>query len=62
MTQSRPKKLIGMREFRATFQTLSEPVTVVNSKGLKPVGTWIPAKEDQARLVQAAQYPEEDRS
>lgn len=51
MTQSRPKKLIGMREFRATFQTLSEPVTVVNSKGLKPVGTWIPATEEKRGAV-----------
>ena len=35
--------MIGIREFRATFHTLKEPVIVINSKGLKPVGTWTPA-------------------
>lgn len=38
-----PARMIGIREFRATFHTLKEPVIVINSKGLKPVGTWTPA-------------------
>ena len=46
---SRATRMITMREFRNTFQTLTEPVKVVRSRGeVKVLGTWTPAKQEKA--------------
>ena len=48
MPRAKPKKMIGIRKFRETFLTLTEPIDVIRSKDdIKIVGTWIPAQPQQ---------------
>lgn len=38
-------RMITMREFRNTFQKLTEPVRVIRARGeIEVVGTWTPVK------------------
>jgi hypothetical protein len=40
--------MMGMREFREKFSTLTEPVRVIRSRGtIEVIGDWIPAKHEE---------------
>lgn len=39
--------MMGVRKFRETFLTLTEPVEVVRAKGkMERLGVWIPEKKE----------------
>jgi uncharacterized protein (DUF3084 family) len=39
----RPRRILTVRDFRANFQKLTEPVQVLRSRGtVEILGTWIP--------------------
>lgn len=40
--------MMGVRKFRESFQTLTEPVEVVRAKGkMERLGVWYPEKTDK---------------
>lgn len=52
----KPKRLMIVRDFRANFQRLTEPVQVLRSRGdVRILGTWIPA--DDGADSTAVRYP-----
>jgi hypothetical protein len=44
----KPRPMMGMREFREKFPTLTDPVRVIRSRGsIEVIGDWIPAKREK---------------
>ena len=62
MTRPKPKRMLIVRDFRANFQNLTEPVQVLRSResDVGPVeilGTWIPAT-DRTPVRYPAEQPD----